>query len=84
MTVIRLLLLLIAAWFLYQTVRRWLMGAQPKARGAVKPQRDKPVAGGKVVKCTYCDVHLPEQEAVQQQSEWFCSAEHARLYISRP
>jgi uncharacterized protein len=81
----RLLLLLAIAWFIWATLRRWLVGVETRAKAASARQRpqQRPLAGGKVVKCRYCEVHLPEREALRQNEEWFCNAEHARRYLAK-
>lgn len=83
MTLIRLLIILAIVWFAWHTVRRWLRGVQPKSKGATQREQKRPLVGGRIVKCRYCDLHLPEQEAVQHDAEWFCSNEHARLFLSQ-
>ena len=83
MILFRVLLFLVVAWFAWHTVRRWIRGVQAQARGTTNTDQRKPLPGGKIVKCSYCEVHLPEREAVQKEDEWFCSTEHARLYLSR-
>ena len=31
-----------------------------------------------MVKCQYCDLHIPEKEAIKQGDNIFCSLEHAK------
>jgi uncharacterized protein len=82
---LRILFLLAIAWFIWSTLRRWIIGVETRAKTAAAQQRQqqRPLAGGKVVKCRYCEVHLPEREALRQNEEWFCNAEHARLYLTK-
>jgi uncharacterized protein len=80
---LRLLLLLAIGWFMWATLRRWLIGVETQARAGKARQQRPPLVGGKVVKCRYCEVHLPEREALLQNEEWFCSTEHAKSYLTR-
>ncbi|MDR2213688.1 MAG: hypothetical protein LBE21_08710 [Pseudomonadales bacterium] len=79
----RLLFLLAIAWFAWLTLRRWLQGAQTQARNSAAGQTQRPPAGVKVVQCRYCSLYLPEPEAQRQNNEWFCCAEHAKLYLGK-
>jgi len=36
-------------------------------------------AGGELVRCAHCGVHLPRSEARQAAGALYCSEEHARL-----
>jgi uncharacterized protein len=29
-----------------------------------------------MVKCAYCDLHIPQQKAVVQEAHWFCCQQH--------
>jgi uncharacterized protein len=71
---VRLLVLIaviVLAWLLW---RRFL---------APKPQRlrrkRKPREVTRVVKCAHCGLHVPENEALQVEQDYYCSEEHRRL-----
>ena len=34
-----------------------------------------------IVRCTYCKVHLPENDALRERGEWFCSSAHRDKYL---
>lgn len=34
-----------------------------------------------MVRCAYCDVHLPESESIAGSGHNFCCVEHHRLYL---
>ncbi|MEE9493328.1 MAG: PP0621 family protein [Gammaproteobacteria bacterium] len=36
------------------------------------------------VKCAYCEVYLPEKDAIKQQGRHFCSEEHAHKFLQKP
>ncbi|WP_366859896.1 MULTISPECIES: PP0621 family protein [unclassified Thiothrix] len=37
----------------------------------------------RMVRCLYCDLHVPEVEAVSQGGKHFCSLEHAKLHLTK-
>ncbi|MDN6323030.1 MAG: PP0621 family protein [Halomonas sp.] len=37
--------------------------------------------GGKMVRCRWCDVHVPEDEALRDQQQWFCSSAHRDRFL---
>ncbi|MEA2120286.1 PP0621 family protein [Halovibrio sp. HP20-50] len=37
--------------------------------------------GGKMVRCRWCDVHVPEEEALRDQAQWFCSSAHRDRFL---
>ncbi|WP_347888351.1 PP0621 family protein [Nitrosomonas europaea] len=54
-----------------------------------KIQRKSPDTTRKViedmVRCTYCDVHLPKSESIVEHGRYFCCTKHRQLYSqSRP
>lgn len=36
----------------------------------------KPNSTGTMVRCAQCDVHLPQERALQKDQQWYCSREH--------
>ena len=46
-----------------------------QARGA--PPQPKPLES--MVRCAHCGIHLPRSEALLQNGQTWCSADHARL-----
>lgn len=32
--------------------------------------------GGQMVRCRWCEVHVPEDEALRDNEQWFCSSAH--------
>ncbi|MFC7370033.1 PP0621 family protein [Vreelandella zhaodongensis] len=37
--------------------------------------------GGQMVRCRWCDVHVPEEEALRDSEQWFCSSAHRDRYL---
>lgn len=71
--IIRLIIfavLFFAGLKLYGMYRQWKFDRealeQPTSR------RDS----GQMVRCKWCDVHVPEDEALRDQQQWFCSGAH--------
>jgi uncharacterized protein len=49
-------------------------GQKKKARG-----EQAPAALESMVRCAHCGIHLPRSEALLQNGQTWCSADHARL-----
>lgn len=76
-TVARLLLFILLAVvgvLVWRNFKRQLMQRQDKAGqpAAAKSER--------VISCAYCQVHVPESEAVGQDGRFFCCDEHRDAY----
>lgn len=41
--------------------------------------RPSVVAGGDMVRCARCGLHLPVGSAIKDGADWYCSREHQRL-----
>lgn len=37
--------------------------------------------GGKMVRCRWCEVHVPEEEALRDNAQWFCSSAHRDRFL---
>lgn len=37
--------------------------------------------GGQMVRCRWCDVHIPEDEALRDREQWFCSSAHRDRFV---
>lgn len=38
--------------------------------------------GGQMVRCQWCDVHVPASEALRADGRWFCSSAHRDRYAN--
>ncbi|WP_017431346.1 PP0621 family protein [Vreelandella jeotgali] len=77
--IIRLIIfgvLFFAGLKLYGIYREWK--TERAARLAQERRRD----GGQMVRCRWCDVHVPENEALRKRAEWFCCAAHRDRFIA--
>jgi len=72
--VVLILLLVLAVWL----IRRALAASRNKEnREGARGQASS--AGGDLVRCARCGVHLPRAEALLAGGDTFCGEEHARL-----
>lgn len=68
MNLLRLLLILLAIWIV---VVLWRSRRRKIEQGAAKPS-----LAHDVVACAFCDLHVPESEALRDRGRWYCSREH--------
>ncbi|MCW4149755.1 HTTM domain-containing protein [Halomonas sp. 18H] len=59
---------------LYRMYREWQQDRQ------ADDQSDAPANA--MVRCAWCQVHLPESDALRERREWFCSTEHRDKYLA--
>lgn len=69
MGILRLILLLVLGALLYRLWRRWRL--QQAAR-RTPARRD----AGRMVACAHCGMYVPEQDAVCNGDQVYCSAAH--------
>jgi len=69
-----LLLIAAVAWFL---IKNYLQKQQLRGRN------ESPRIAARIVRCKQCDVHLPEQDAVRDGDEWFCSETHKQAWLTK-
>ena len=74
MGLIRLVVILIIAWLVYSLTRRWLASLDQKR----VQKRDKSPHIENMVSCALCNLHIPQDEAVQAQGKYYCCAEHRK------
>lgn len=68
---VRFILIVAAIWFLLVIVKRLKLLAQTRQN-----QKKQAVAHKQVVQCTYCKVYVPKDDALFENGEFFCCAEH--------
>jgi len=69
---IRVAIIVLIALLVYRLIKRWLASLPREANKSA----DKI---GRMVRCHYCDLHIPEAEALHGPDGWYCSAEHRTL-----
>lgn len=62
---------------LYGRYRQWKMDQE----ALDKPQQKDKVQNASMVRCRWCDVHVPEDEALRHDQQWFCSSAHRDRFI---
>lgn len=70
MNLIRLLIIAAVIWILYRMIQTRL-----RSRKSVSQKPDTR-AIETVVKCDYCGLHIPEEEAVRKDGKSYCSRQH--------
>lgn len=75
MGLVRLVVLFIIAWLIYNMTRRWLASfdqqqAQKKSASSAKIET--------MVSCAFCNLHVPQKEALQARGKYYCSVEHRK------
>lgn len=77
--IIRLIIfavLFFAGLKLYRIYREWKLDHEELLEGDRDDSRGNPM-----VRCAWCQVHVPENEAQRAQGEWFCSSAHRDRYL---
>ena len=69
---IRVAIIVVIALLVYRLLKRWLASLP-------RETKTKPDKIGRMVRCHYCDLHIPEAEAIQGDAGWYCSNEHREL-----
>lgn len=72
MNLIRLLVIALIIYLVIQIFKRW--AANKNAASSVK--RAQQDGQTKMVQCKTCQLHIPENEALQRDGEFYCSQEH--------
>ncbi|SHF64866.1 uncharacterized protein SAMN02745148_03189 [Modicisalibacter ilicicola DSM 19980] len=76
--IIRLIIFAVLFWAglkLYRMYREWKL-----EHGADQPRH---LDDARMVRCSQCRVHLPEDEALRQGDRWFCSHEHRDKFLEQ-
>jgi len=70
---IRIAILVILAVLAYRLIKRWLASLP---RESAKPGKEQI---GQMVRCHYCGLHIPQDEALRADNHWYCNQEHRQL-----
>ena len=71
MNLIRLLVIALIIYLVIQIFKRWAANKNAQANAQQKNQDEQ-----KMVQCDVCQLHVPEDEALQKDGKFFCSQEH--------
>lgn len=64
----RTLILLFALWLTIRLLRNWLQNRKNTA-----PHQTKT---GKMVRCHYCEIYIPEEDAIYHEEHHYCCNDH--------
>lgn len=67
MGLIRIIVIALIIYLLLQIFKRW--AANKKSASSHSEET-------KMVRCKVCQLHIPENEAIQQAGDFYCSQEH--------
>ena len=70
MNLIRLLVIALIIYLVIQIFKRWAANKNIQSNSQGKNQEQKMVA------CDICQLHIPEDEALQKDGKFYCSQEH--------
>ncbi len=70
MNLIRVLIIALLAWLVYRMIR----GAFARPRVGQRPGKER--LSTDMVRCDFCGIHIPANEALEQEGRYFCSEEH--------
>jgi len=73
MNLIRLLVIVAIIWLAYRIYQNWLA-----SKAVMKEQHAKQSEIKNTVQCSTCGVHLPEQDALKQNSQFYCCEAHKK------
>ncbi|MCL7942058.1 HTTM domain-containing protein [Halomonas sp. ATCH28] len=59
---------------LYRMYREWKLDRDDPQQGDDQ--------GNRMVRCSWCQVHLPEEDALRERGDWFCSSDHRDKYLA--
>lgn len=74
---IRLLIVLAIGYFIWLNIKTFMRKQEMKG---VNRERSGPIP---IVRCDQCQLHLPETEAINDGSHWFCNTEHRQKWLAR-
>jgi len=70
MNLIRLVIIGLIVWLLYRMFLR-LFSAPASAE-----QKPRKLSSHDMIKCAHCGIHIPANEALEQDGKHYCSPEH--------
>jgi uncharacterized protein len=73
MFILRILIFALVIWLCWRMIKTWLAAPEKKESGNILSSR-------KMVKCAYCNTHLPQDQALGDDGKWFCHQQHKSLF----
>ena len=75
---IRSLLLLVLFWIIWRLAQGWYQRFLANQQNNHTPLPMTSPQTGVMVRCHYCQLHLPQEEALQHGEAYFCCEAHQR------
>ena len=75
MGLIRLIIFALVIWLLWRLVNNI------KAKLNSKDNVGEKLENKSMVSCQFCSVHIPQEDALEHEAKWFCSAAHKEKYL---
>lgn len=69
MSLIRLIVIALIVYLVIQIFKRWAANKKRNASPSMDKQKN-------MVKCDVCQLHIPEEDALQRDNKYFCSQAH--------
>ena len=79
MGLIRLIIFALVIWMLWRVVKNFQTSQSKKDN---KENTRGEIEQSNMVLCQFCSVHVPEQDAVRHEKQWFCSDRHKEKYLA--
>ncbi|HDN26651.1 MAG TPA: hypothetical protein ENG03_06070 [Thioploca sp.] len=76
MGIIRFLLLVLLGWILWRFIKRWYQNSQLAKQDSNPSPPPATQHLGAMVRCDYCGLYLPEQEAQSAGEACYCCKAH--------
>ncbi|CAK0754305.1 conserved hypothetical protein [Gammaproteobacteria bacterium] len=78
MNLLRFLFFLAVGWLGWILLRRWLCGQRFSSIDS-QPSQTPTM---RMVRCTYCGIHLPQRDALKKNHHWYCDRAHLEADLS--
>ncbi|MEX2367511.1 MAG: PP0621 family protein [Pseudohongiellaceae bacterium] len=77
MGLIRILIFIMVIWLIWRMIRNYQVKQQQAREASGKLDQKK------MVRCEFCNVHLPQSDAVSEKDLWFCNQSHKSKYLDK-
>jgi hypothetical protein len=83
MNPVRLIVLALVVWLAVLLLRRLLRPTLPKSSSQEQTSQGTRKDYAQMVRCHYCDLHIPKASAYLHDERFYCSEDHFRLEQDR-
>ena len=74
--------ILFLAWMGYRFLNNtWSARVKEVEKKALKKSQEQAKQVQQIKACTYCKTHIPENEGIYEQGQFFCSYQHLDRYL---